>query len=53
MISEILAFSGEVGLRQLWKQVEGRIGYAPVDDPGVQIDLDTPEDYRSCREGKL
>jgi CTP:molybdopterin cytidylyltransferase MocA len=49
MIPEILTFSGDGGLRQLWEQAEDRIGYAPVDDQGVEIDLDTPEDYGACQ----
>jgi CTP:molybdopterin cytidylyltransferase MocA len=51
MIPEILSFSGDGGLRQLWTRFEDRIGYVPVDDQGVEIDLDTPEDYRSCQKG--
>jgi CTP:molybdopterin cytidylyltransferase MocA len=52
MIPEILAFSGVGGLRQLWARYEDKIGVVPVDDQGVEIDLDTPEDYRSCQKNQ-
>jgi CTP:molybdopterin cytidylyltransferase MocA len=50
LIPEILDFSGAGGLRQLWALHEDRIGAVPVDDLGVELDLDTPEDYRTCLE---
>lgn len=50
MIFEIAAFHGEGGLRELWKQHEAEIVTVPVDDQGVWVDLDTPDDYRQCKE---
>jgi CTP:molybdopterin cytidylyltransferase MocA len=50
LIPEILAFSGEGGLRQLWTFHADSIGTVTVDDLGVELDLDTPEDYRACME---
>lgn len=48
LIPEILFFDGDGGLRELWKIHEETIITVPVDDPGVWIDLDTPEDYKKC-----
>ena len=47
---EILAWREEGGLRALWARHEAWIRTVPVDDVGVWMDLDTPEDYRACRE---
>ena len=49
LIPEILAFRGEGGLRELWKRFESDTVTVPVEDGGVWIDLDTPEDYRNCK----
>jgi CTP:molybdopterin cytidylyltransferase MocA len=49
LIPDILAFRGEGGLRQLWKQQEALIRTVPVEDPGVWMDLDTQADYRACQ----
>jgi CTP:molybdopterin cytidylyltransferase MocA len=40
------SFQENGGVRQLWKQHEDRIGVVAVDDLGVCVDLDTPEDYK-------
>lgn len=50
LIPEILAFHGEGGLRELWKRHENDIVTVPVEDGGVWIDLDTPEDYQNCKQ---
>lgn len=50
MIPAILAYSGDSGLRGLWKQYEQDIVTVPVDDDGVWIDIDTPTDYRNCMQ---
>ena len=50
MIPEIGSFHGEGGLRALWKKHEAKIIAVPVDDQGVWVDLDTPDDYLRCRE---
>ena len=50
LIPEILAFSGDGGLRQFWKEREAIIRTVSVDDEGVWVDLDTQEDYKKCKE---
>ena len=48
LITDILSFQGNGGLRQLWRQREELICTVPVDDEGVTIDLDTRQDYQTC-----
>ena len=50
LIPEILAYQGEGGLRGLWELHEELICAVPVEDAGVRIDLDTPQDYETCRQ---
>lgn len=50
LIPEIIAFDGEDGLRGLWKRHENDILTVPVDDEGVWVDLDTPDDYEKCKQ---
>lgn len=50
LIPEILAFGGDGGLRQFWKEREAIIRTVSVDDAGVWVDLDTREDYKKCKE---
>lgn len=50
LIPEILAFGGDGGLRQFWKEREALIRTVAVDDAGVWVDLDTREDYKKCKE---
>lgn len=50
MIPEIASFHSEGGLRELWKRHEAKIITVPVDDKGVWVDVDTPDDYHRCRE---
>ncbi len=50
LIPEILAFRGTDGLRGLWRAHEGDSVLVPVSDPGVTLDLDTPEDYERCKK---
>ena len=50
LIPEILAFDGDGGLRQFWKEREAIIRTVSVDDQGVWVDLDTQEDYKKCKE---
>lgn len=50
LIPKILAFRGEGGLRALWETMEDGILAVPVTDMGIQVDLDTKEDYlRHCK----
>lgn len=48
-LPEILSFSGEGGLRSLWRLHEDEIIEVPVDDTGVWVDLDTQQQYNDCR----
>lgn len=48
-IPDILSFSGEGGLRGLWRLHEDAVTELPVDDAGVWIDLDTREQYNNCK----
>lgn len=48
LIPEILAYRGRDGLRGLWRGLESVC--VPVSDPGVTLDLDTPEDYERCKK---
>ena len=50
LIPEILAFHGEGGLRELWSRFEDDTVTVPVEDGGVWLDLDTPEDYWNCKQ---
>lgn len=46
---DILQFQGN-GLRELWKQYDGRILEVPLKDMGCTIDVDNPMDYKNvCR----
>lgn len=50
MIPGILAFDGNGGLRELWKQFGDDIKTVPVDDRGTSMDIDTPGDYLEMRK---
>ncbi|AET69893.1 putative MobA-like protein [Desulfosporosinus orientis DSM 765] len=41
----ILNFTGEGGLREVWKTLEDRVATVPVEDLGCLMDTDTKEDY--------
>jgi len=47
-IEKILDFTGQGGLRELWKYHEEEIDGVSVDDTGCRIDLDTYEQYLHC-----
>lgn len=49
LIPAILAFKGPGGLRALLAAYEERCVDVACDDPGILIDLDTPEDYQKYR----
>ncbi len=51
MIPEILAVQSDGGLRQLWQRHENLIQTVSIDDEGGWIDLDTRQDYQSCKQG--
>ena len=41
----LLAASPEHGARDILTSHEREITYVDVDDPGIRIDIDTPEEY--------
>ncbi len=45
LVTEILDLDLAVGLRQLLERRADALAELPVDDPGVVLDIDTPEDY--------
>lgn len=49
LCSAILESSQPGGLREFWRQRPDLCLRAPVDDPGVTADLDSPEDYQTRR----
>ena len=50
LIPAIRAFDGADGLRGLWRRYEKDVLTVPVDDEGVALDLDTPDDYETCKQ---
>ena len=50
LIPEILTYHGGDGLRGLWREHVRDSVFVPVSDPGVTLDLDTPEDYEKCKK---
>jgi CTP:molybdopterin cytidylyltransferase MocA len=46
LFRRILHFTGAGGLRQFWIDHPETCVRVPVDDPGVILDIDTPEDYQ-------
>lgn len=44
-VEEILCFSQEGGLRELWRTMESDILTVPVDDKGCSMDVDTKPQY--------
>ena len=47
LIPRVIAYSGDMGLKGFFK--ECKVRYIPVDNKGIIIDLDTPEDYKNIR----
>lgn len=45
LIDELLAYSGEQGLRGALNQCSAALAQVPVSDRGILYDADTPEDY--------
>lgn len=45
LLVEIAGLDPAVGLRQLLERRSRDLAEVPVDDPGVVLDIDTPEDY--------
>lgn len=43
---DLIAYSGEDGLRGAFREMERGIGYVLTGEAGCGIDVDTPEDYR-------
>ncbi len=49
-LPEMRAISGDVGCRHVITAHPTEVVEVPVDDPGVRIDVDTPEDLAAIRE---
>lgn len=45
LFEPLIAYSGEDGLRGAFRETNCRIGYVLSAEPGLAIDVDTPEDY--------
>lgn len=52
-IARILSWHGDGGLRSLLRQWEHEAVDIEVDDQGVLIDMDTPEDYYRIQEKRI
>lgn len=50
MTEQILAHTGSGGLREFWKTVEHEIAEYAADDPGCELDADTPQALARVRE---
>jgi molybdenum cofactor cytidylyltransferase len=48
LIDSIAAIPADQGLRHLWRSRPEVLGEVPVEDEGVLLDLDTPEDYQKA-----
>ena len=46
----IISYSGEDGLRGAFRETNCRIGYVLSTEPGLTIDVDTPEDYARVQQ---
>lgn len=51
--AELRALSGDVGARRVLDAHMDEVHLVPVDDPGVHVDVDTPEALAAVREGDL
>jgi probable phosphoglycerate mutase len=49
LIPELLAYGGKRGLRGFLAAHESDLEVMPCDDPGVVLDMDTPQDYERLR----
>jgi molybdenum cofactor cytidylyltransferase len=47
LVAEIPGLDPAVGLRQLLDRHAGQVLQVAVDDPGILLDIDTPEDYQA------
>jgi molybdenum cofactor cytidylyltransferase len=52
LIPDIVAIPPNEGLRHLWRTRPEVLVEVPVDDVGVLLDLDTPEDYEKATGGR-
>jgi CTP:molybdopterin cytidylyltransferase MocA len=52
LFATVLELDPTVGLRQLRDRAPDRVRYVEVDDPGIGLDIDTPDDYRAMAPGK-
>jgi len=47
--AEIAALAGDVGARALIDQHADAVRFVPIDDPGITVDVDTPEMLEALR----
>ena len=53
LFPEIMALSGDIGAKPVLTRYRARTVFCPVDDRGVLIDIDRPEDIAELREAPL
>ena len=49
-LSHLLAYQGSEGLRGAIRSFTGILGELAVEDPGIHMDADTPEDFKNLRK---
>lgn len=50
LFPKVRALTGDKGAKPILKRLKGRLLFVPVDEEGVEIDIDTPEDWEGIRE---
>ena len=52
LYGEIRTLGADEGLNALVRPPSRKIEFVDLDDPGILVDLDTPEDYARWRSGE-
>ncbi|MEA4914341.1 MAG: nucleotidyltransferase family protein [Christensenella sp.] len=50
LFEQLIAYSGEDGLRGAFRAIDAKIGYVITQETGCLIDVDTPEDYARVQQ---
>ena len=50
LFPKVRALTGDKGAKPILERLKGRLLFVPVDEEGVEIDIDTPEDWEGIRE---
>ena len=50
LVPSLLAYAGDGGLRGFLAAHADELEVVPCDDPGVALDMDTPQDYERIRQ---